>query len=111
MQDSRRDPRQILSRSALVSELAAKGILNLVPEPVKQLYAVLEQDFSPLQLCRKLAPLLEQLDGLNKPLSSASPVQDAPLGDYRKSLEQARCHHKQCNMDGSIHSFMGFWIL
>lgn len=35
-QDARRDARSALSRSALVSDLGAKGVLNLVPEEVKQ---------------------------------------------------------------------------
>lgn len=87
-QDPRRDPRTALSRSALLSDLTAKGLLNLVPEPIKQLYAVLESDFSPLHLCAKLAPMLEQLDSLNQPLSSASPVQDVQLGHYKTYLQQ-----------------------
>ena len=35
-QDARRDARSALSRSALVSDLGAKGVLNLVPEEIKQ---------------------------------------------------------------------------
>lgn len=78
----------MLTRTSLLAELTAKGVLNLVPEPIKQLYAALEQDFSPLQLCKKLAPLLEQLEGMDQPLSPASPVQQASLGQYKKSLQQ-----------------------
>lgn len=77
-----------LSRPALLSDLLAKGLLNLVPEPVKQLYTILESDFSPLHLCAKLEPLLDQLDTINQPLSSASPVQDVQLGHYKSYLQQ-----------------------
>ena len=35
-QDARRDARSALSRGALVADLGAKGVLNLVPEEIKQ---------------------------------------------------------------------------
>ena len=84
-QDAKRDVRSALSREALVPELVAKGVLNLVPPEIKRIHTLLESEFSPLQLCHQLAPLLEQLDGLSKPLSSASPVQvlnPAPLDAF-----------------------------
>ncbi len=55
-----------------------------------QIHALLEADFVPLELCARLAPLLEALEGLNKPLSAASPVPDALLGQYKRALQQAR---------------------
>ena len=78
----------MLMRTSLLAELTAKGLLNLVPDSIKQLYAILEQDFSPLQLCRKLSPLLDQLEGWNQQLSPASPVQDVSLGHYKKTLQK-----------------------
>ena len=54
MQDTKRDARSVLSRTGLLAELQAKGILNLVPAEVKQIHALLEADFNPLELCRKL---------------------------------------------------------
>lgn len=75
MQDAKRDIRSALSRGALVSELGAKGVLNLVPAEIKRIHTLLESEFNPLQLCHQLGPLLEQLEGLSKPLSAASPVQ------------------------------------
>lgn len=89
-QDPRRDPGQILTRQALVHDVTSKGLLNLVPEPIKQLYAVLESEFSPLHLCQKLAPLLDQLEALDQPLSAASPVQNVSLGQYKATLQQVR---------------------
>ncbi|KAK9824579.1 hypothetical protein WJX72_011465 [[Myrmecia] bisecta] len=86
--DAKRDARNILSRTALVSELASKGVLNIVPDEIKQIHALLESDFTPLELCQRLGPLLDSLDGLSKPMSGASPVQDAGLGQYKKSLQQ-----------------------
>jgi len=53
-QDTKRDARSVLSRTGLLAELQSKGILNLVPAEVKQIHALLEADFNPLELCRKL---------------------------------------------------------
>lgn len=93
VQDPRKDPRQVLTRSSLLADLTAKGLLNLVPEPIRALYVTLDQDFSPLQLCKKLAPLLDQLDSMDQPLSSASPVQQASLAQYKHSLQQVPLLH------------------
>jgi len=71
-----------------VHDVTSKGLLNLVPEPIKQLYAILESEFSPLHLCQKLAPLLEQLESMDEPLSAASPVHDVSLGQYKNTLQQ-----------------------
>lgn len=89
-QDSKRDARSILSRAALVQELSSKGILSLVPEEVRAIHTLLESDFNPLELCKKLTPLLESLTALTKPMSSASPVAEANLGQYCKSLLTVR---------------------
>ena len=78
----------MLSRAALVAELQAKGIGNLVPEEIKRIYGLLESEFVPLELCHKLAPLLEKLEGLTQPMSSASPVVDLALQQYSKSLQK-----------------------
>ncbi|KAK9833458.1 hypothetical protein WJX81_007146 [Elliptochloris bilobata] len=86
--DARRDARSALSRGALVADLGAKGVLNLVPEEIKQIHALLEADFVPLELCARLSPLLDALEGLNRPLSPASPVPDAALGQYKRALQQ-----------------------
>ena len=61
--------RSILSRTALVSDLSSKGVVNLVSDEVKQIYSLLEADFTPLELCQKLAPLLEQLETVTKSMS------------------------------------------
>lgn len=87
-QDTRRDASQLLTRQGLLSDVTNKGLLNLVPEPINQLYTILEQDFSPLHLCQKLAPLLDQLESLDQPLSAASPVQNIGLLQYKKTLQQ-----------------------
>ena len=58
VQDAKRDIRSALSRGALVSELGAKGVLNLVPAEIRRIHTLLESEFNPLQLCHQLGPLL-----------------------------------------------------
>ena len=53
-----------------------------------QIHALLEADFVPLELCARLVPLLDALEGLNRPLSPASPVPNAALGQYKRALQQ-----------------------
>ena len=57
-------------------------------QEVKEIYALLEADFNPLELCSKLAPLLEKLPGLDAQLSPAAPVAAAELGLYRPALQR-----------------------
>lgn len=61
--------RSILSRTALVSDLSSKGVVNLVSNEVRQIYSLLEADFTPLELCQRLAPLLEKLETVSEPMS------------------------------------------
>eukprot|EP00891_Asterochloris_glomerata_P003711 jgi/Astpho2/3711/Aster-04897 len=86
--DAKRDARNVLARTALVGELASKGVGNLVPDEIKQILTLLEGDFVPLELCHRLQPLLETLGGLSKPMSGASPVVDVGLEQYTASLQQ-----------------------
>jgi hypothetical protein len=63
----------------------------MVPEELRAIYSLLEAEYSPLDLCARIAPLLDKLDTLGAPLSAASPVQDASLAQYKPALQQARC--------------------
>jgi translation initiation factor 3 subunit A len=53
----------------LVSDLSSKGVVNLVSDEVRQIYSLLEADFTPLELCQRLAPLLKQLESVTKTMS------------------------------------------
>ena len=48
--DPKRDPREVLSRKALLSELISKGILSLVSTEARQVWALFEKEF-PLWIC------------------------------------------------------------
>lgn len=86
--DPKRDSREVLSRSALLSELVSKGVMTYVPQEVKDLYHLLENDFHPLDLAEKTQPLLAKLTKLSDKLSSASPVPEVQLEQYIPSLER-----------------------
>jgi len=43
--------------------------VNLVSDEVRQIYSLLEADFTPLELCQRLAPLLKQLESVTETMS------------------------------------------
>ncbi|XP_047330437.1 eukaryotic translation initiation factor 3 subunit A-like [Impatiens glandulifera] len=86
--DPKLENREVLSRSALLSELASKGIMNCVPQEVKDLYNLLELEFFPLDLASRVQPLLVKISKLGGKLSSASSVPEVHLSQYIPSLER-----------------------
>uniref|UniRef100_A0A383WAC2 Uncharacterized protein n=1 Tax=Tetradesmus obliquus TaxID=3088 RepID=A0A383WAC2_TETOB len=60
--DKRVDFRSILTRSALVSSINSMNLLALVPSEVGSAYELLTSEFNPLELCKKLDPLLASLE-------------------------------------------------
>lgn len=86
--DSKRDYRTLLSRAALLTSVASPAILSQVLPEVRAIYDLLTQDFSPLELCARLGPLVEKLGEVAPAMSPASPVKDANLGMYVNSLKQ-----------------------
>lgn len=49
------------TRSGLLKDLIARGVLQRVPAELRQLYEILEVTFHPLSICKKIEPLLAQL--------------------------------------------------
>ncbi|KAI6692377.1 hypothetical protein NL676_020087 [Syzygium grande] len=60
--DPKLEGREMLSRSSLLSELVAKGVLNFATPEVKDLYHLLEHEFLPLDLAMKLAQYVSALE-------------------------------------------------
>lgn len=85
--DPKRDTREVLSRSALLAELAAKGLLQLVHPEVRSLHSLLEAEFHPLDLCARVGTALDALRALPSALSAAAPLTDLPLAEYARRLE------------------------
>ncbi|KAL3652093.1 Eukaryotic translation initiation factor 3 subunit A [Castilleja foliolosa] len=86
--ESKLGNREMLSRSSLLSELVAKGVMNCVTQEVKDLYNILEHEFLPLDLALKVQPLLTKISKLGGKLASASSVPEVQLSHYVPSLEK-----------------------
>eukprot|EP00268_Persea_americana_P000327 TRINITY_DN1011_c0_g1_i2.p1 TRINITY_DN1011_c0_g1~~TRINITY_DN1011_c0_g1_i2.p1 ORF type:complete len:963 (+),score=228.16 TRINITY_DN1011_c0_g1_i2:352-3240(+) len=86
--DPKRDNREVLSRTSLLSELASKGVMTCVSQEVKDLYHILEHEFLPLDLASKVQPLLSKISKLGGKLSSASSVPEVQLSQYAPALEK-----------------------
>lgn len=86
--ESKPENREVLSRSSLLLELVAKGVMNCVTQEVKDLYHILEHEFLPLDLALKVQPLLTKISKLGGKLASASSVPEIQLSQYVPSLEK-----------------------
>ncbi|KAI3960776.1 hypothetical protein MKW98_026168 [Papaver atlanticum] len=86
--DPKRDSREGLSRSALLSELVSKGVLACASPEVKELYNLLEHEFLPLDLASRVQPLLVSITNVGGKISSASSVPEVQLLYYVPALEK-----------------------
>ncbi|KAK1584348.1 hypothetical protein Q3G72_032220 [Acer saccharum] len=80
--------REVLSRSALLSELVTKGVMSCAIQEVKDLYHLVEHEFFPLDLASKVQPLLTKISKLGGKLASASSVPEIQLSRYVPALEK-----------------------
>ena len=92
-QENQWGPPETFSREALLAELSQPGFLALVPSHILQLHRLLEEEFMPLDLCRKVDAILEDLEELAMPLSSACPVKDIDFKRYRLAIRQVSVLH------------------
>ncbi|KAM7481730.1 hypothetical protein LguiB_006313 [Lonicera macranthoides] len=79
---------EVLSRSALLTELVSKGVMTYVTQEVKDLYNLLEHEFLPLDLTSKVQPLLVKISKVGGKISSASSVPEVQLSQYIPALEK-----------------------
>ncbi|XP_021839380.1 eukaryotic translation initiation factor 3 subunit A [Spinacia oleracea] len=86
--DPKPESREVLSRSALLSQLVSKGVMSCVLPEVKDLYHLLEHEFLPLDLSLKVQPLLNKISKLGGKLASASSVPEVQLSKYVLALEK-----------------------
>ncbi|KAF8396847.1 hypothetical protein HHK36_018482 [Tetracentron sinense] len=86
--DPKRESRDVLSRSSLLSELVSKGVMTCVSPEVKDVYHILEHEFLPLDIASKFQPLLTKISKLGGRLSSASSVPEVQLSQYIPALEK-----------------------
>ncbi|KAL7109650.1 hypothetical protein ACP275_06G187300 [Erythranthe tilingii] len=86
--ESSSEHKEVLSRSALLFDLVAKGVLNCATQEVKDLYHILEHECLPLDLAVEVEPLLIKVSKLGGKLASASSVPEIQLSQYVSSLEK-----------------------
>ncbi|XP_026457363.1 eukaryotic translation initiation factor 3 subunit A-like isoform X2 [Papaver somniferum] len=86
--DPKRDSREVLSRSALLSKLVSKGVLACASPEVKELYNLLEHEFLPLDLASRVQPLLGSISNVGGKISSASSVPEVQLSYYVPALKK-----------------------
>ncbi|KAM4072790.1 hypothetical protein ACB094_11G166100 [Castanea mollissima] len=103
--ESKLESREVLSRSSLLSELVAKGVMSCVIQEVKDLYHLLEHDFFPLDLASKVQPLLTKIAKFGGKLSSASSVPEAQLSQYVPALEKLTTLSR-CIVVSQVHQAM-----
>ena len=85
--DPKRDPREVLSRKALLSELISKGILSLVSTEARQVWALFEKEFHPLDMCKHAQKVFATLSPEAVQLSAASPI---PTIEFDQFLPRMR---------------------
>ncbi|KAB1216327.1 Eukaryotic translation initiation factor 3 subunit A [Morella rubra] len=86
--ESKLESKEMLSRSSLLSELVAKGVMSCVIPEVKDLYHLLEHEFFPLDLTSKVQPLLTKLSKFGGKLLSAPSVPEVQLSQYVPLMEK-----------------------
>ncbi|CAO2198731.1 unnamed protein product [Urochloa humidicola] len=86
--DSKRENRELPSRSSLLSELVSKGVLSCASQEVRDLYNLLEHEFLPLDLASKVQPLFSKISNIGGKISSASSVPEVKLSQYISALEK-----------------------
>lgn len=86
--ETKHENSEVLSRSALLSELASKGVMSCVIPEVKDLYQLLEHEFSPLDVTSKVQHLLAKVSKLGGKLATASSVPEVQLSQYVPALEK-----------------------
>ncbi|KAB8648496.1 hypothetical protein FH972_026152 [Carpinus fangiana] len=64
------------SRASLLKEVNTKGLLKRARPEIRELYQILEVDFHPLSICKKISPILAQIG------------QDPEMGKYVQPLQQ-----------------------
>ena len=103
--DSNRNVDDVLSRDLLVAEIKRSGLLNKVDDDVKNLYALMEQSFSPLDLCKRADALFNILEGTQIEVSEASPVSSFNFNSFLprlRALGIVRMVHQQSKVFQSM---------
>ena len=72
----------MVCRSKLMEEVTSNGVLNTVQPEIVDLYKLLEFEYDPLFLCRRVDEILKTIESKQIPLSAGSPVKQIKIEQY-----------------------------
>ncbi len=76
------------TRAALLKDGISKGLLSRVRPEIRELYNILEVDFHPLSICRKISPILAQIGSDSDMEKYVLPLQQVILTRLFQQLSQ-----------------------
>lgn len=76
------------TRAALFKDIINKGILKIARPEIRELYTILEVDFHPLSICKKISPILTKIAGDEKLQRYVHPLQQVILTRLFQQLSQ-----------------------
>ncbi|TGZ84939.1 hypothetical protein EX30DRAFT_13220 [Ascodesmis nigricans] len=76
------------TRAALFKDIINKGILKIARPEIRELYTILEVDFHPLSICKKISPILEKIAADEKLQRYVHPLQQVILTRLFQQLSQ-----------------------
>ena len=79
---------QAPTRALLFKDALSKGLLNRAKPEIRELYQILEVDFHPLSICKKIAPILSQIGADPEMEKYVQPLQQVILTRLFQQLSQ-----------------------
>ena len=79
---------QAPTRAVLFKDAMSKGLLKRAKPEIRELYEILEVDFHPLSICKKISPILEQIGGDPEMEKYVLPLQQVILTRLFQQLSQ-----------------------
>ncbi|KAK6544240.1 eukaryotic translation initiation factor 3 subunit A [Orbilia ellipsospora] len=76
------------TRTGLFKDILAKGLLKRARPEIRDLYTILEVDFHPLSICKKIAPILTQIGNDEDMKKYVPPLQQVILTRLFQQLSQ-----------------------
>ena len=76
------------SRASLFKDALNKGLLQKVSPEIRELYSILEVDFHPLSICKKISPILAQIGENPEMKQYIAPLQQVILTRLFQQLSQ-----------------------
>ncbi|KAF3922010.1 hypothetical protein ABW20_dc0105482 [Dactylellina cionopaga] len=76
------------TRAGLFKDIIARGLLKRARPEIRELYAILEVDFHPLSICKKITPILTQIGNDEEMRKYVPPLQQVILTRLFQQLSQ-----------------------